>query len=101
MMEPQCCSGSPRGIRSWTGLKISRPGRTHGITAARRDRLRAHLRAAGLGILTDLYFLRLDDDPDRNAANRRPDLSPARRPESLIASTSSRTGLTPSQESQH
>ncbi|MET7727621.1 MULTISPECIES: transposase family protein [Streptomyces] len=45
-------------------ISAARPGRTHGITAARRDHLLAHLRAAGLGALADLGFLGLDDDPD-------------------------------------
>ncbi|WP_405862676.1 transposase family protein [Streptomyces sp. NBC_00090] len=40
------------------------PGRTHDITAARRDHLLAHLRATGFGALADLGFLGLDDDPD-------------------------------------
>lgn len=38
------------------------PGRTHDITAARRDHLLAHLRAAGLGALADLGFVGLNDD---------------------------------------
>lgn len=33
------------------------------MTAARRDRVLAHLRAAGLGAMADLAFLGLDDDP--------------------------------------
>ncbi|GAA1162727.1 hypothetical protein F4556_000470 [Kitasatospora gansuensis] len=45
-------------------ISAARPGRTHDITAARRDHLPAHLRAAGLGALADLGFLGLDDDPD-------------------------------------
>ncbi|MGW4984103.1 transposase family protein [Streptomyces mirabilis] len=45
-------------------ISAARPGRTHDITAARRDHLLAHLRAAGLGALADLGFLGLDDDPD-------------------------------------
>ncbi|MFI1168540.1 transposase family protein [Streptomyces sp. NPDC020801] len=42
----------------------ARPGHTHDITAARRDRILAHLRAAGLGALADLGFLGLDNDGD-------------------------------------
>ncbi|WP_234439516.1 MULTISPECIES: transposase family protein [Streptomyces] len=45
-------------------ISAARPGRTHDITAARRDHLLAHLRAAGLGALADLGFLGLDDDTD-------------------------------------
>jgi hypothetical protein len=45
-------------------ISAARPGRTHDITAARRDHILAHLRAAGLGALADLGFLGLDDDPD-------------------------------------
>lgn len=45
-------------------ISAARPGRTHDITAARRDHLLAHLRAAGLGALADLGFLGLDDDGD-------------------------------------
>ncbi|WP_459180239.1 transposase family protein [Streptomyces sp.] len=45
-------------------ISAARPGRTHDITAARRDRILSHLRAAGLGALADLGFLGLDDDPD-------------------------------------
>jgi hypothetical protein len=40
------------------------PGRTHDITAARRDHILAHLCAASLGALADLGFLGLDDDGD-------------------------------------
>ncbi|MGW3248265.1 transposase family protein [Streptomyces sp. NPDC001070] len=45
-------------------ISAARPGRTHDITAARRDRILAHLRTAGLGTLADLGFLGLDDEPD-------------------------------------
>ncbi|WP_405540991.1 transposase family protein [Streptomyces antimycoticus] len=38
------------------------PGRTHDNTAARHDRVRAHLQAAGLGALADLGFRSLDND---------------------------------------
>ncbi|WP_256105828.1 transposase family protein [Streptomyces sp. ODS05-4] len=40
----------------------ARPGRTHDNTAARHDRILAHLRAAGLGALADLGFRGLDND---------------------------------------
>lgn len=42
-------------------ISAAQPGRTHGITSARRDRILAHLRAADLGALG---FLGLDDDGD-------------------------------------
>ncbi|MFJ8389842.1 transposase family protein [Streptomyces sp. NPDC094438] len=45
-------------------ISAARPGRTHDITAARRDHILEHLRAAGLGALADLGFLGLDDDSD-------------------------------------
>ncbi|WP_308298711.1 transposase family protein [Streptomyces sp. GESEQ-35] len=51
-----------RGRMIW--ISAARPGRTHDVTAARRDRILSHLRAAGLGALADLGFLDLDDDPD-------------------------------------
>ncbi|WP_328635663.1 transposase family protein [Streptomyces sp. NBC_00618] len=40
-----------RGRLVW--MSAARPGRTHGITAARRDRILARLRAADLGALAD------------------------------------------------
>ncbi|SFH06187.1 transposase family protein [Streptomyces mirabilis] len=43
-------------------ISAARPCRTHDITAARRDHLLAHLRAAGLGALADLGFIGLNDD---------------------------------------
>ncbi|MEU8975343.1 transposase family protein [Streptomyces monashensis] len=43
-------------------VSAARPGRTHDITAARHDRVLAHLRAAGLGALADLGFRGLDND---------------------------------------
>lgn len=49
-----------RGRVIW--ISAARPGRTHGIIAARRDHLLAHLRAAGLGALADLGFIGLNDD---------------------------------------
>ncbi|MFE7112038.1 transposase family protein [Streptomyces sp. NPDC057575] len=45
-------------------ISAARPGHPHNVTAARRDNLLAHLRAAGLGELADLGFLGLNDDPD-------------------------------------
>ncbi|MGW1399859.1 transposase family protein [Streptomyces sp. NPDC002405] len=45
-------------------ISAARPGRTHDITAARRDHILAHLRTVGLGALADLGFLGLDDEPD-------------------------------------
>ncbi|WP_217130069.1 transposase family protein [Streptomyces sp. AC558_RSS880] len=51
-----------RGRVIW--ISAARPGRTHDITAARRDRILAHLRDAGLGALADLGFPGLDGDPD-------------------------------------
>jgi hypothetical protein len=51
-----------RGRLIW--ISAVRPGRTHDITAARRDRILAHLRAASLGALADLGFIGLDDDGD-------------------------------------
>ncbi|MFF8029656.1 transposase family protein [Streptomyces sp. NPDC007896] len=51
-----------RGRLIW--ISAARPGRTHDITAARRDHILDHLRAAGLGALADLGFLGLDPDGD-------------------------------------
>ncbi len=47
-------------------ISAARPGRTHDTTAARRDKIVEHLKAAGLGALADLGFLGVDkpDDPD-------------------------------------
>ncbi|MFJ3309588.1 transposase family protein [Streptomyces sp. NPDC086549] len=44
-----------RGRQMW--ISAARPGRTHDITAARRDPSPAHLRTAGLGALADLGFV--------------------------------------------
>ncbi|UXY24081.1 transposase [Streptomyces cynarae] len=41
-----------RGRLVW--ISAAGPGRTHDISAARRDHILAHLRAAGLGALADL-----------------------------------------------
>ncbi|MFC8394538.1 transposase family protein [Streptomyces sp. NPDC057238] len=43
-------------------ISAARSGRTHDNTAARRDRILAHLRAAGLGALAGLGFRGLDND---------------------------------------
>ncbi|XHM00144.1 transposase family protein [Streptomyces sp. P8-A8] len=51
-----------RGRLVW--VSAARPGCTHDITAARRDHILAHLRAAGLGAPAYLGFLGLDDDGD-------------------------------------
>ncbi|MEN8652376.1 transposase family protein [Streptomyces sp. 21So2-11] len=45
-------------------ISAARPGRTHDITAARRDHILTHLRVVGLGALADLGFLGLTDDSD-------------------------------------
>ncbi|MFG3016926.1 transposase family protein [Streptomyces cinerochromogenes] len=49
-----------RGRLIW--ISAARPGRTHDNTAARHDRILAHLRATGLGALADLGFRGLDND---------------------------------------
>lgn len=51
-----------RGRLIW--FSAARTGRTHDVTAARRDHLLAHLRAAGLGAPAGLGFLGQDDAPD-------------------------------------
>jgi hypothetical protein len=47
-------------------ISAARPGRTHGATAARRDKVVEHLQAAGLVALADLGFIGVDKpgDPD-------------------------------------
>ncbi|MFI9367059.1 transposase family protein [Kitasatospora sp. NPDC053057] len=47
-------------------ISAARPGRTHDATAARRDKIVEHLKAAGLGALADLGFLGVDkpENPD-------------------------------------
>jgi hypothetical protein len=47
-------------------ISAARPGRTHDATAARRDKIVEHLKAAGLGALADLGFNGVDkpEDPD-------------------------------------
>ncbi|MER7850513.1 transposase family protein [Kitasatospora sp. NPDC096077] len=53
-----------RGKLIW--ISAARPGRTHDATAARRDKIVEHLKAAGLGALADLDFIGVDkpDNPD-------------------------------------
>jgi hypothetical protein len=51
-----------RGRLIW--ISAARRGSTHDITAARHDHVLAHLREAGLGVLADLGFLGLDDEPE-------------------------------------
>ncbi|MDH6580879.1 transposase family protein [Kitasatospora sp. MAP5-34] len=53
-----------RGKLIW--ISAARPGRTHDATAARRDKIVEHLKAAGLGALADLGFVGVDkpDNPD-------------------------------------
>ncbi|MFJ1708855.1 transposase family protein [Kitasatospora sp. NPDC088346] len=47
-------------------ISAARPGRTHDATAARRDKIVAHLKTVGLGALADLGFIGVDkpEDPD-------------------------------------
>ncbi|MFF0163984.1 transposase family protein [Streptomyces sp. NPDC005263] len=45
-------------------ISAAKPGRSSEITTARPNRITTHLREAGLGALTDLGFVGLDDDPD-------------------------------------
>ncbi|MFD0404092.1 transposase family protein [Kitasatospora sp. NPDC127116] len=47
-------------------ISAARPGRTHDATAARRDKIVEHLKAAGLGALADLGFVGVDkpENPD-------------------------------------
>ncbi|WP_329346220.1 transposase family protein [Streptomyces microflavus] len=42
-------------------ISAARPGRTHDATAARRDKIVEHLKAAGLGALADLGFIGVDN----------------------------------------
>jgi len=51
-----------RGNLVW--ISAARPGRSSEVTTARHNKITAHLREAGLGALTDLSFVGLDDDPD-------------------------------------
>lgn len=53
-----------RGRLVW--ISAARPGRTHDATAARRDKIVEHLKAAGLGALADLGFLGVDKPEDPN-----------------------------------
>lgn len=47
-------------------ISAARPGRYGEIAAARHDKITGHLREAGLGVLADLGFVGLDDEPDGN-----------------------------------
>ncbi|MGW9133515.1 transposase family protein [Streptomyces sp. NPDC055681] len=42
----------------------AKPGRSSEITSARHNKITEHLRKSGLGALSDLGFVGLDDDPD-------------------------------------
>ncbi|OAH14269.1 hypothetical protein STSP_23300 [Streptomyces jeddahensis] len=57
-----------RGRLLW--VSAARPGRTSEITACRHDKLRAHLRAVGLGAIADLGFVGLDDTDDPEQTRR-------------------------------
>ncbi|WP_346533373.1 transposase family protein [Micromonospora sp. DPT] len=58
----------PHGNLLWISAAL--PGRTAEITAARRNRIPAHLRTADLGAICDLGFTRLDDQPGVSHAPR-------------------------------
>ncbi|MFV5995071.1 hypothetical protein ACNPQM_22120 [Streptomyces sp. NPDC056231] len=45
-------------------ISAARPGRSIEIATARRNKITAHLREAGLGACAGLAFVGLDDDPD-------------------------------------
>jgi len=45
-------------------ISSAAPGRSSEITTARRNKITAQLRKAGLGAIADLGFVGLDDDPD-------------------------------------
>ncbi|MGW3202506.1 transposase family protein [Streptomyces sp. NPDC001118] len=51
-----------RGNLIW--MSSARPGRASEISAARHEKITAHLRVAGFGVLADLGFVGLDDHPD-------------------------------------
>lgn len=51
-----------RGNLLW--ISAAAPGRASEITTARRNKITAQLRKAGLGAIADLGFVALDDDPD-------------------------------------
>ncbi|MER5276733.1 hypothetical protein ABT025_13355 [Streptomyces sp. NPDC002809] len=60
-----CCFlalADEKGTLIW--ISSARPGRSSEITAARHDKITAHLRKTGLGALADLGFVGLDDEPD-------------------------------------
>ncbi|WP_267883799.1 transposase family protein [Streptomyces sp. NRRL S-646] len=63
LISSDCCRlTDERGRMIW--ISAARPGRTHDITAARRDHVVAHLCATGLGALADPGIIGLDDDAD-------------------------------------
>jgi len=45
-------------------ISAAKPGRSSEITTARHNKITGHLREAGLGALTDLGFVGLDDKPE-------------------------------------
>ena len=51
-----------RGNLLW--ISAAAPGRSSELTTARRNNITAQLRKAGLGAITDLGFVGLDEDPD-------------------------------------
>ncbi|MFI2352788.1 hypothetical protein ACH492_38605 [Streptomyces sp. NPDC019443] len=59
-----------RGRLMW--ISAARPGRTHDITAARRDRILAHLRAASLGALVVTGFKATRAPAGSHPPRRRP-----------------------------
>jgi DDE superfamily endonuclease len=82
-----------RGNLLW--ISAARPGRASEITTARRDRICARLREAGLGALADLGFTGLDDQPGRHPviitgikATRTRKLTPAQKQANQLLSSS-------------
>lgn len=73
-------------------ISAAKPGRASDLTAARHNKICAHLRAAGLGAIGDLGFTALDDDPDdpviitgKRRARKRP-LTPAQKEANKLVS---------------
>ncbi|MGW0858788.1 transposase family protein [Streptomyces sp. NPDC002690] len=56
--------GDPLPVSDPIWISACRPGRTRDATAARRDKIVEHLKAAGLGALADLGFDKPDDPDD-------------------------------------